>query len=106
VQRASVTARIVVPAAPPPARPVAPVTGTSVQLAAFTDAAAAQAGWDLLLKKAPELLGGRAPEITRTQVAGRTMWRLRTGGFDSVAHAAAFCAKMRDHGADCSIAAF
>lgn len=106
VQRASATMTFAVPDALPPARPSAHVTGTSVQLAAFTDEAAAQAGWDLLLKKAPELLGGRAPDITRTQAAGRTMWRLRTGGFDSVGQAAAFCNKMRDHGADCSIAAF
>jgi hypothetical protein len=106
LQRASATMSFTEPEAPPPARPAPPVSGTSVQLAAFTDAAAAQTGWALLLKKAPELLGGRAPDITKTQFAGRTMWRLRTGGFDSVTQAAAFCAKMRDHGADCSIAAF
>ncbi len=105
-QRASATMRFDVPDPPPPAPPPAHATGTSVQLAAFTDEAAAQTGWALLLKKAPELLGGRAPDITRTQFAGRTMWRLRTGGFDSVNQAAAFCTKMRDHGADCSIAAF
>jgi hypothetical protein len=34
------------------------------------------------------------------------MWRLRTGGFATVAEAASFCAKMRSRGADCSIAAF
>jgi hypothetical protein len=114
VERASATARIAepVPAAPEaavaPAQPAAakPVAGPSVQLAAFTDAAAAQAGWDALMKKAPDLLGGRAPEIVKAQAAGRVMWRLRTAGFGTVAEAANFCARMRDHGADCSIAAF
>jgi hypothetical protein len=106
VQRATATARIAVAEAPAPARPAAKPAGTSVQLAAFTDAAAAQAGWDMLLKKAPELLGGRVPDITKTQAAGRTMWRLRTGGFDSVSQAAVFCAKMREHDADCSVASF
>jgi hypothetical protein len=118
VQRASAQQRVAVPdsptsvsfkAAPPPAKPepnIVPAGGPSVQLAAFTDEAAAHAGWDALLKKAPDLLGGRAPEITRVQVAGRTMWRLRTAGFGTVAEATSFCAKMRAHGADCAIAAF
>jgi hypothetical protein len=111
VQRASATARIAEPEAPP-AKPAAPTTivpqpaGAAVQLAAFTDEKAAQTGWDTLLKKTPDLLGGRTPEILKAQAAGRIMWRLRTGGFTTVAEAASFCAKMRDHGADCSIAAF
>jgi hypothetical protein len=110
VQRASATARIAAPEAPPPpAKPAiipAQTVGAAVQLAAFTDEKAAQTGWDTLLKKAPDLLGGRTPEILKAQAAGRIMWRLRTGGFTTVAEAASFCAKMRDHGADCSIAAF
>ena len=81
-------------------------SGTDVQFAAFTDAAAARTEWESLVKKTPELLGGRRPEITRTDAGGRIMWRLRTGGFASVADAAGFCAKMRARGADCSIAAF
>jgi hypothetical protein len=117
VQRASATQRIAVPEsptsvafkAPPPAKPepaIVSEAGPRVQLAAFTDEAAARAGWDALLKKAPDLLGGRAPEITHIQVAGRTMWRLRTAGFGTVAEATSFCTKMRAHGADCAIAAF
>jgi hypothetical protein len=118
VQRASAQQRVAVPesptsvsfkAAPPPAPPepkIAAPGGPSVQLAAFTDEAAARAGWDSLVKKAPDLLGGRTPEITRIQIAGRAMWRLRTDGFGTVAEATSFCAKMRAHGADCAIAAF
>ena len=118
VERASATARVAIPetaiAAPAvkPAAIEAPLAkapakaGAAVQLAAFTDEKAAQTGWDLLLKKTPDLLGGRTPEILKAQAGGRTMWRLRTGGFNTVADAASFCAKMRDHGADCSIAAF
>ena len=117
VQRASATARLVVPesptvvlfnTAPKPAvvpKPV-PAVGPSVQLAAFTDENAARTGWDSLVKKAPDLLGGRTPEITRVQTAGHTMWRLRTGGFGTLAEAGSFCTKMRVHGADCAIAAF
>jgi hypothetical protein len=110
VQRASATARIAAPDAAPRAKfdviPPAQQAGAAVQLAAFTDEKAAQTGWETLVKKTPDLLGGRTPEILKAQAAGRTMWRLRTGGFTTVADAASFCAKMRDHGADCSIAAF
>jgi len=108
VERASATARIVALAPTPAAKPVVklPAAGASVQLAAFTDEAAAHTGWETLVKKSPDLLGGREPEISKAQAAGRTMWRLRTGGFATVAEATSFCAKMRAHGADCSIAAF
>jgi hypothetical protein len=88
------------------APPIATAGGTDVQFAAFTDAAAAHTEWDALMQKTPELLGGRKPEIIRADAGGRTMWRLRTGGFATVAEAASFCAKMRARGADCSIAAF
>ena len=110
VQHASATA--IVPAVQPAlpklaeAPPIAGASGTAVQFAAFTDAAAAHTEWDLLIKKTPELLGGRRPDITRADAGGRTMYRLRTGGFTTVAEAATFCAKMRAKGADCSIAAF
>jgi hypothetical protein len=114
IQRASATAMITAPApvsvsALPrlaEALPAATSSGTDVQFAAFTDEAAARTEWDALVKKSPQLLGGRKPEITRADAAGRTMWRLRTGGFNTVAEAASFCAKMRAQGADCSIAAF
>ncbi len=107
VQRASALMSVPVPAPtrlPPALKPV--LSGPAVQLAAFTDEAAARHDWDGLLKRAPDLLGGRRPEITPAQVAGRTMWRLRTAGFGTVNEATSFCAKMHEHGADCSIAAF
>jgi hypothetical protein len=127
VQRASATARISQPlplaalspavvsfnpvVLSPPAAVRVPasrlaVSGPAVQLAAFTDEAAAKTGWDSLVRKAPDLLGGRGAEITKVQASGRTMWRLRTAGFGTVAEAGNFCAKMRAHGADCAIAAF
>jgi hypothetical protein len=120
VKAAAVTPR---PAAKPVAAPVAApraaaaaagvapgvaagAAGASVQLAAFTDEAAARTGWDALIRKAPGLLGGRTPEISKVQASGRTMWRLRTGGFATVSEAAGFCSRMRATGADCAIAAF
>jgi hypothetical protein len=107
IERASATMRVPVAAPtrlPPALTPV--LSGPAVQLAAFTDEAAARHDWDTLLKRAPDLLGGRRAEITRVQVAGRTMWRLRTAGFGTLGEATNFCGKMHEHGADCSIAAF
>ena len=107
VQRASALMSVPVAAPtrlPPALKPI--LSGPAVQLAAFTDEATARHGWDALLKRAPDLLGGRRSEITPAQVAGRTMWRLRTAGFGTVAEATSFCAKMHEHGVDCSIAAF
>jgi hypothetical protein len=108
VQHASATA--IVPATPsPPANfpePFVASSGITVQLAALTDAAAANTEWTMLMQKAPELFGGRQPDISHAQAAGRSIWRLRTGGFSSVSDAANFCAKVRAKGADCSIAAF
>ena len=127
VQRASATARLsqslpagalspavvsfnpVVLSPPAAVRVAAPrlaMAGPAVQLAAFTDEAAAKTGWNALVRKAPDLLGGRGAEITKVQASGRTMWRLRTAGFGTVAEAGSFCTKMRAHGADCAIAAF
>jgi hypothetical protein len=83
-----------------------PQPGVRVQLAAFTDAAAAYGEWDALVTKMPDLLARRRPEISRVNAAGRTMWRLRTGPFASVADANEFCTKLRNHDTDCSIAAF
>jgi len=116
VQRATATARIAMPVEAPPAAgapsgtlsgtPSGTPSGTNVQLAAFADEAAARTEWEALVKRVPELLGGRAPEVSRTEVAGRVMWRLRTGGFSTLEAATGFCAKMRARGEECSIAAF
>jgi len=89
-----------------PAEVVAPQPGVRVQLAAYTDSAAAYTEWQTLSAKWPELFGKRRPEITHIDTAGRTMWRLRTGPFAGVAQANSFCATLRSRGTDCAIAAY
>jgi hypothetical protein len=89
-----------------PAAPAAHAGGTQVQLAALGSEQAAHAEWDRLAKKAPTLLNGRSPAIERAEVDGKTVFRLRTGGFGSIADATEFCGQMRAKGAACSIAAF
>ena len=108
IDRALATAHIAAPArvaAPPAAAPV-PAAGTQVQLAAFSSDQAARSAWASLTQQAPDLLRGHKPDISHADVGGRTMWRLRTGGFATVAEAAGFCAKVQARSGSCSIAAF
>jgi len=107
---AQASATVREPAATEPVAPAPPMAprepGIRVQLAAYADSAAAYSEWDAMVTKWPDLLARRRPDISRVQAAGRTMWRLRTGTFASVADATAFCATLHDRGADCSVAAF
>lgn len=97
-------AAAVVPAPAPVVAAAAP--GMMVQLAAFDSAAHAQQDWGRLAALMPALFGSRKPDVERADVHGRSLWRLRTGGFASEVQAKAFCAKVQAQGSDCSIAAF
>ena len=82
------------------------VRGTTIQLAAFETQQAAEQDWGKLAEKIPGLFNGHAPEVERAQVAGHTVYRLRTGGFANIAAATEFCGRVRAKGGDCTIAAF
>ena len=97
VQKVSVSA---------PVLAASPVRGTTVQLAAFETQQAAEQDWGKLAEKVPGLFNGHQPEVERAQVAGHTVYRLRTGGFANIAAATEFCGRVRTHGGDCTIAAF
>lgn len=99
--------------AQPPAVPMqavrpalSPVTGTLVQLAAVDSEEAAQSEWQRLAKRMPDLLTDRRPVVQRSDRDGRTVWRVRTGGFTDTTDATAFCARVRMKGGACSIASF
>ncbi len=83
-----------------------PAGNRQVQLAALASQAAADAEWQRLVSHMPGLLGGRTPMVQRADVDGRTVWRLRTGGFASIAEATRFCQQVRAQGGGCSIASF
>ncbi len=92
-----------------PARPAAPARaagGTLVQLAAVDNEHAAQAEWQRLAKRMPDLLGGRRAVVQRAERDGHTVWRVRTGGFADIAEATGFCTRVRAKGAACSLASF
>jgi hypothetical protein len=93
------------PAAAQVAPRVATGAGPQVQLAALPSEDAAKAEWQRLVHKMPELLGGRAPVVTRIErTDGKVFWRLRTSGFPDIAQATAFCEKVRAKGGGCMLA--
>jgi len=100
-----VTAKPVEPV--PEKRPAVAAAGnTLVQLAAVRSEDAAKSEWERLSKRFPELLGSHHPAFSKTERDGRTLWRVRTGGFSDVPQATSFCAKVRAKGAACSVADF
>ena len=97
VTRTAATAR--------PARPAA-AGGTTVQLAALPNRAAAEAEWRKLQQRLPGLLGGHRLVLAQATVGGRVWWRVRTAGFAGPDQAHAFCARMRAAGAACDVTPF
>ncbi|MBC7799669.1 MAG: SPOR domain-containing protein [Gemmatimonadaceae bacterium] len=75
-------------------------------MAAVETEPAAQAEWQRLARRMPDLLGERRPVLQRLDRDGRTFWRVRTGGFVDIAEATGFCTKVRAKGAACTIASF
>ena len=66
----------------------------------------AQAEWQRLAKRLPDLLADKHPVVQRAERDGKPVWRVRTGGFTDMADATSFCARLRAKNAPCTIAAF
>jgi hypothetical protein len=95
-------------AAPAPApRSPAPAAGTTlVQLAALDTEAGAHTEWQRLKGRMVDLLANRQPVFQRIEREGHTLWRLRVGGFSSIADATRFCERVRTKGGGCELATF
>ena len=72
-----------------------------VQLGALATQAGANAEWARLERKFSEQLGGHAPVVSPVTHDGKTLWRLRVGGFDDKAAANGFCAQLKSAGGQC-----
>ena len=72
-----------------------------VQLASVDSEAGAKTEWQRLRKRMPDILDGRDPIIVKGELDGRTVWRLRAGGFDDAAKASEFCDRVHAEGGVC-----
>ena len=77
-----------------------------VQLAAVRTEADAKSEWERLSKRMPDLFGQRRPAFSKTDHDGRTLWRVRTGGFSDLTQAKDFCERVRAKGTGCTVAEF
>ncbi|WP_207099978.1 SPOR domain-containing protein [Paracoccus shandongensis] len=80
--------------------PVSQASGPQVQLGAFDSNAIAASEWNRLMNK-HVVFGGKQQVIQQHQSNGRTFWRLRVAGFDSLSEARQFCAALKSAGTDC-----
>ena len=83
--------------------PIASPTGRTAyaQLAASESEAAVVGEWERLRRQIGTLLRDRQQLTMAAEVAGRQVWRLRTGPFDQPREAEAFCAEVRAAGGKC-----
>jgi hypothetical protein len=74
-----------------------------VQFIAAPSEAAANAFWQSLVRRFPDLLSQHEPTVVRAERDGMVFWRVRTDGFGSPAEARALCARVHAAGQDCFV---
>lgn len=75
-----------------------------VQLAGPTPSRdAAEVKWGRLQRQMPDAFAGHQPILAETHGTGRSVWRVRTGGFADAGAASAFCEHVRANGASCTL---
>ncbi len=87
--------------APAAAKP--PGKTVTVQLTSAKSEADAQAAWDKMARKMPDLVGPRRPLFQKVTEQGATPWRLRTGGFTDQTQARVFCDQVKAKGGKCVV---
>jgi cell division protein FtsN len=87
--------------APKAAPAVSKASGPQVQIGAFDSNAIATKEWNRLSGKFGGLFTDKGQVIQKHESNGRTFWRLRVAGFDSIGDARSFCASLKSGGTDC-----
>lgn len=75
-----------------------------IQLASLKSHDAAQKQWQVLKKKAPEILGRYSPSVQKAEVNGTAVYRLRVKGLASKAQVGSVCSQLKAKGIACTIA--
>jgi len=74
-----------------------------LQLGAFSTSASAEKAWESFGKKYADVLEGLSPDYRQTEVNGKTLFRLRAGGFATRADATARCEELKKQGGSCLV---
>ncbi len=78
------------------------LTGTRmVQLGAFDDRTAAIAEWDIIIDRHGDLIGPRKRLIQEAESGGRSFYRLRMVGFESLSDSRRLCSALLARGTPC-----
>lgn len=72
-----------------------------VQLGAFDSPEIARAEWDSMSERFAALMEGKKRIVQEAVSGGRSFWRLRVQGFETVEEARRFCAALVAEGANC-----
>lgn len=75
-----------------------------VQLASLKSNEAAQKQWQVLKKKAPDVLGKYSPSVQKAEVNGTAVYRLRIKGLASKAQVNTICSELKAKGVACTMA--
>lgn len=87
------------------AKPVPAAVGKSlhgIQLGAFSSAEGARRAWRHFAARNPALASYRNV-TTKVTVNGKTLWRVRAGGFSGLAAATSLCGSIKARGAPCMV---
>jgi hypothetical protein len=74
-----------------------------MQLASYSDAESALAGWTVLQTRYPQILGSLRPTIVEANVGGRAYQRLQAGSFPTASAASTACGRLQEAGGDCLV---
>ncbi|MEM9740537.1 MAG: SPOR domain-containing protein [Pseudomonadota bacterium] len=95
------------PLGPSPAGPLFNFSASGpymVQIAALRDHSRAEATWEMLTTRHPDIFAGSEKRIQRADLGARgVFFRLRAGAFDARSDASAFCDAIKSSGNDCIV---